>query len=262
MILQLLLILFAFAIALPVKAERVWLVVGASDIAVTKIVQKAKPLALHFPNGLIIQTSDCGDKKNVFAWVAEIATSSNAAKMALTRLRVTQEDAYVKRCAVEPDTLLALRIAAIDNSIIDVPVDVVNWQDEDRISSTQNLADGRILVIVRYYTSVLDDPLEGRRERLILADSDKRITLEDNCVSPGRAVFDHGRIALHCAREQAGDYLLHSVLVFDVMGKKITEIRHCRNPKWFDQRSLICETESVGLSGILKLHETRHDFAK
>ncbi len=258
---RLLLLINLLVIALPAKADRLWLVVGASDLSAAGISQKAKPLALAAPNSLIIQTKDCGDNKNVFAWAAEIATSANAAQDALTRVRATLKDAYVKRCDVKPGTLLALRIAAIDSSIADVPGDAVNWQDEDRISSTQPLVDGRVLVIVRYYVDTSDDPLEGRRERVMLVNSlDKRITLEDNCVNPGFAVVSHGRTAFHCAREQAGDYLLHSVLVFDVAGEKLTEIQHCRNPKWSNERTIVCEGELIGSNGKLRLNETRTDL--
>jgi hypothetical protein len=253
--------LFLIAVALPAKADRLWLVVGASDLSASTIAKKAKPLTQQAPNSLIIQTHDCGDKKNVFAWVAEIATSEKVAQDALTRVRSSVKDAYIKRCDVKPGTLLALRITAIDRSIADVPSDAVNWQDEDKISSTQPLPDGRILVIVRYFVSMPDDPLEGRRERVILVQpQDKRTTLEDNCVSPGLAVVDHGRIAFHCAREQAGDYLLHSVLVFSTTGEKLTEIEHCRNPKWSNERTIVCESESVGPNGKLKLNEARTDL--
>ena len=76
---RLLLLINLLVIALPAKADRLWLVVGASDLSAAGISQKAKPLALAAPNSLIIQTKDCGDNKNVFAWAAEIATSANAA---------------------------------------------------------------------------------------------------------------------------------------------------------------------------------------
>lgn len=254
-------ILFFLIVALPAKADRLWLVVGASDVSPATIALKAKQLRAHSPDSLVIQTNDCGDKKNIFAWVAEIATSADAAQDALTRVRATIKDAYVKQCDAKPNTLLALRHSVIDRSIADVPADAVNWQDEDRVSSTQSLPNGRVLVIARYYVNVPDDPLEGRRERVILAESaDKRITLEDNCVNPGTAVVDHDRTAFHCAREQAGDNLLHSVLVFNAKGEKLTEIQHCRNPKWSNERTIVCESESVGPNGKLKLNEARTDL--
>lgn len=252
-------ILFA---AFPAKADSVWLVIGASDPSAMGIASKAKTLVSQTPRSLIVQTDDCGDKKNVFAWVAEVATSVDAAQDALKRLQATVKDVYVKRCEPKPGTLLSLGISAIDNSIANVPDDSVNWQDEDRISSAQPLPDGRVFVIARYYAHASDDPLEGRRERAIIAKPpNTRLTLEENCVSPGRAAVDHGRIVFHCAREQAGDTLLHSTLVFGASGKKLMEIQHCREPKWLNERTVACDAESVGPDGKLKLHEKRIDLA-
>ena len=51
--------LFFFVVALPAKADRLWLVVGASDLSAENIAKKAKPLTQQIPNGLIIQTHDC-----------------------------------------------------------------------------------------------------------------------------------------------------------------------------------------------------------
>lgn len=250
-----------FAVACPAKAERVWLVVGASDVSAAEIAAKSKPLFQRYPNGLIVQTQDCGDKKNVFAWVAEVATSAVSAQNILAQIRPSLKDAYIKRCDVKPNSLIAFRMPAIDKSIADVPNDVVNWDDADRVSSVQPLADGRALIVVRYYANVPDDPLEGRRERVVLIDPPtKRITLEDNCPSPGRAVAANGRIAFECAREQAGDHLLHSVLAFNANGEKLAEIPRCRNPKWSNERVVACDAETVGADGQLKLNKTSTDL--
>lgn len=250
-----------FVLVPPASAERVWLVIGASDVSVTEIVAKAKPLFQLNPDSLIVQTHDCGDKKNVFAWVAAVSVSANAAQEALKRVHASLKDAYVKSCDAKPNTLLAARITAIDKSIADVPVDAVNWEDENRVSSAQPLADGRILVIARRYVNTPEDPLEGRRERVIVADSSrKRVVLEENCTGPGGAVVDRGRIAFHCAREQAGESLLHSVLVFKNTGEKITEIQHCRNPKWSGQSTVTCEAETVGSDGKLRLNKASTDL--
>lgn len=250
-----------FAMACPAKAERVWLVVGASDASAAQIAEKSKTLFQRYPNGLIVQTHDCGDKKNVFAWVAEVATSAINAQDTLAQIRPSLKDAYLKRCDVKPNSLVTFRMPAIDKSIADVPSDTVNWDDADRVSSVQPFADGRALAIVRYYTNVPDDPLEGRRERVVLIDPPtKRITLEDNCPSPGRAVTTNGRIAFECAREQAGDHLLHSVLAFNANGEKLAEIPHCRNPKWSNERVVTCDAETVGADGQLKLNKTSTDL--
>ena len=243
-----------FAIACPAKAERVWLVVGASDVSATRIAEKSKPLFQRYPNGKIVQTHDCGDKNNVFAWVAEVTTSASSAKNALAQIRPSVRDAYIKRCDVKPKSLLAFHMPAIHKSIADVPREAVNWDDADRVSSVQPLPDGRALAVVRYFANVQNDPLEGRRERVVLIESPaKPITLEENCLNPGRAVMANDRIAFECAREQAGDHLLHSVLAFKTNGEKLTEISHCRNPKWEAARSLTCERETVGPDGKLKL---------
>ena len=245
-----------FALACAAKAEPVWLVIGASDVSAARIAEKSKPLFRRYPNGLIIQTHDCGDEANVFAWVAEVATSAASAKNTLAQLRPSVTDAYVKRCDVKPQSLLAFQVPAVDKSIADVPGDVMNWEDTDRVSSVQLLTDGRALVVIRYYANAPDDPLEGRRERVVLLDPPtKRVTLAENCPSTGRAETANERIAFQCAREQAGDHLLHTVLAFSVNGKKLAEISRCRNPRWEAGRSLTCERETVGPDGKLKLHK-------
>ncbi|RNC67172.1 MAG: hypothetical protein ED859_15835 [Desulfuromonadales bacterium] len=247
-----------FSAALPARAERLWLVIGASDPSAAALARKTKTLALDTPDSLVVQTSDCGDKKNFYAWVAEAATSPEAAHAALRRVRTAARDAYVKRCDTQPGTLLALRITAVDASIADVPETAVNWQENDRISTVRPLPDGRAIVIARYFAKVKDDPLEGRRERVILAESsDKRRVLEENCPSPGRVAMRHGRVAFHCVREEAADNLIHNVVVFDTTGEKLAEIKRCRNPKWLNELVIECEEESVGPDGQLKLRTIR-----
>ena len=118
----------------PVQAERVWLLVGASDVSAGALAKKARPLAAKLPASLMVQSRDCGDGKNVFAWVAELAESAETAQAALGRLRLMVPDAYVKRCDTRPGSLLALRINVIDPSIADIPADAVNWSETDRVS--------------------------------------------------------------------------------------------------------------------------------
>jgi len=254
-ILVALIVAFVFGTPILAMAERLWLVIGASDLTAAGIAHKAQLLALRIPHGFIVQTTDCGDKNNLFAWVAEATASAEAAQAALSRIRETVKDAYVKRCDVKPGTMLALRITAIDSSIADVPDATVNWQDEDRISSVRPLPDGRTLVIARYFANVTDDPLEGRRERVLLVESpDRHLVLEENCINPGSIVTHQRRIAFHCVREQAGDHLLHNVVVFDAAGKKLTEVQRCRDPRWSGERAIVCKAESVRPNGQLELH--------
>ncbi len=247
-----------FGMSLPAWGERLWLVVGASDPTAAGIARKAKALSPGASDALVVRTGDCGDTRSTFAWVPEVATSAKAARAALSRVRATAEDAYLKRCDAKPGTLLALRMTAVDPSIAHVPESAVNWEEKDRLSTAHPLADGRSIVVVRSYFPAADDPLEGKRERVILADhSGNRKVLEENCIDPGPVAARQGRLAFHCAREQAGDHLFHDVVVFDRSGEKRAEIRHCRDPKWRGVHVIECREESVGPDGALTLRAKR-----
>lgn len=244
--------------SLPAWAERLWLVVGASDPTAAGIARKAKALAGTSSGGLVVRTGDCGDTRSTFAWVPEVATSSKAARAALSRVRAATKDAYLKHCDVRPGTLLSLRMTAVDPSIAHVPESAVNWEEQDRISTARTLPQGRSIVIVRSYSPAPDDPLEGKRERVILADhSGNRKVLEENCIDPGPVAARQGRLAFHCAREQAGDHLFHDVVVYDGSGQKRAEIRRCRDPKWRGGQVIECGEESVGPDGALTLRAKR-----
>ncbi|WP_306532804.1 hypothetical protein [Geobacter sp.] len=247
-----------FGMSLPAWGERLWLVVGASDPTAAGIARKARALAYTSSDGLVVRTGDCGDTRNIFAWVPDVATSAKAARAALSRMRATAKEAYLKRCDARPGTLLALRMTAVDPSIAHVPESAVNWEEQDRISTAHPLPDGRSIVIVRSYSPAADDPLEGKRERVILASpTGNRTVLEENCIAPGPVATERGRLAFHCAREQAGDHLFHDVVVFDRSGGKRAEIRHCRDPKWRDVHVIECREESVGPDGALTLRAKR-----
>lgn len=250
--------LMIFGSSLPARGERLWLVVGASSHSAAEIARKSRLLTIHAPDSLVVQTGDCGDKKNIYAWVAEAAASPKGAQTTLSRIRAVAKGAYIKRCDVKPATLLALRMTAVDSSIANVPETAVNWAEKDRVSSVHPLPDGRSIIIARYFSPVMDDPLEGRRERVILAEPpDKRMVLEENCPDPGRVVTLHGRIAFHCVREEAAEHLIHNVTVIGKAGEKLAEIKRCRNPEWSDEFVIECEEESVGPDGKLRLKSKR-----
>ncbi len=254
--------IMVFGSTLPAWGERLWLVVGASSHSAAEIARKGKLLALHAPDSLVVQTRDCGDKKNIYAWVAETAASPEAAQTTLGSVRTVAKGAYIKRCDVKPATLLALRMTVVDPSIANVPETAVNWAERDRVSSVHPLPDGRSIIIARYFTPVMDDPLEGRRERVILAESpEKRMVLEEHCPNPGRMATRHGRIAFHCVREEAADHLIHNVAVFGKTGEKLAEIERCRNPKWSDELVIECEEESVDPDGQLSLRLKRTEVS-
>lgn len=238
----------------PALAERVWLVVGASDSSAAAIARKAALISARNPAGLTVNTGDCGDRLSMFAWVSTVASSEAAARAALARLREDVRDAYVKPCNVQAGSLLALRIPAVDSTIADVPIDAVNWNDADRVSSAFPQPDGGSVVAIRYFKPAVDDPLEGRRERVVWAlPSGERVVLLDDCPSAGSFAAADGRIALQCAREQAGSNLLHQVLVFDASGRRIGLAERCREPRWMAAQELRCRRESVEPSGRLVL---------
>ena len=253
------------AAALPAHAQRLWLLVGASDGSAAELMKKARPLAAKLPSGLVVQTRDCGEPNNVFAWVAELAGSAEAAQLALPRIREVMPDAYVKRCDAKPGSLLALRIAAIDPSIAAVPADAVNWREQDRVSALQALpalGEGRSLLITRYFNDEPNDPLEGRRERVSVVEaSGQRQVLQAHCLGAGRVSALQGRVAFQCVRESAANALLHSVLAFDAAGRMLVEIARCRNPRWSGARTLVCDAESVDASGRLSLRRKQTSVA-
>jgi hypothetical protein len=237
--------------------ERLWLVVAASDPKPAGIAQKGKSLSgvlKGAAKGLAFQTSDCGDKKNVFGWAVGTSRSAENAQEQLAELRATVKDAYVKRCDVRPQTLLSLRFPVVDPSIADIPDSAVNWEDEDRISTALPLPGGRTLVVARYFANIVNDPLEGRRERVVLVEgSDRMKVLEEDCPSAGGVVVQGQSLAFACAREQAGEQLLHSVLIFGVDGKKVAEVPRCRKPHWVGPQRVSCGAESVGADGRLQV---------
>lgn len=252
-------------LAAPAHAERLWLLIGASDASAAAMAKKAKPLAAKAPASLVMQTNDCGESKNVFAWVAELAGSAEAAQAALPRARQLAPDAYIKRCEARAGSLLALRINAIDPSIAEVPANAVNWREQDRVSvvkpltgDTARAGPPRNLLVTRYFADTPNDPLEGRRERVSLVEpTGQRIVLQEHCLDVARIALQRGAITLQCTREQAADELLHSVLVFDAAGKKVAEVERCRNPQWPTHTqggpAITCEGESVDATGRLTL---------
>jgi hypothetical protein len=243
----------------PLEGQNtVWLIVGASDASPAGIVKAAKGLAPRSPGALVFQTSDCGDKRNVFGVALKVSDSEEGAKAALQNARAVVKDAYVRRCAVVPRSLLALGFSAVDPSIAAVPDDAVNWDDSDRVSSAIKLPDGRDVVARRIFVDDPEDPLEGRRVRVILVSGPgKGKVLNDDCMNPENFKLRDGLLAFQCAGEEAGDQLLHFVLVFDKDGKRLANVDTCRNPSFPDDSTVLCSEESVDAKGRLKLHAKR-----
>ena len=247
-----LLILLMLGSALPASAEQVWMVIGASDPTAAGIAHKAQ--GLPGGDGLIVQTRDCGDTENLFVWAASVEPTSESARARLAKVREAAPEAYLKSCEVQPGSLLAYRITAVDPSIAEVPGSAVNWEENDRITTIKALSGGKSLVIVRYFEQGAGDQLEGRRERVMLADPSRKLRqLEKNCVSAGKIQEKGGYVALQCARAQAASDMLHSVVVFDGEGNRVKEVKRCRNPEFSGATILQCDAETIASDGITRL---------
>ena len=71
----------------PVKGPKtVWLVIGASDPSPAGIARVAKGLAGKAPGGLVFQTRDCGDQRNVFGFALAVADSVDSSVTHISRL--------------------------------------------------------------------------------------------------------------------------------------------------------------------------------
>jgi hypothetical protein len=243
------------------EPDRVWLVIAASNASAEGIAHRAKAVARALPSHLVVQTRDCGARDNVFA-LAVVAESAEAARALLPGVQPIAADAYVKRCDVVPRSLLALRATAIDPSIYDVPDDAVNWDDDARISTSVPLADGRVVIIQRYFVNDPEDPLEGRRERVLLPLAPKSKILQNDCPSAEAFSVRAGRIAFQCAREQAGDALLHEVIVVATDGAVLATVPHCRSPRFASTDRITCDAETVDAEGRLALRKKRIELPR
>ena len=220
-------------------SERLWLVVGASDPTPGGIARQSKALSDRFPRGFVVQTSDCGESRNVFAWVAEAATSREAAEAALHPLRAVVKDAYVKRCDARPGTLLALRINAVDRSVAGMS----DWgyDEADGVSSVHPLADGRLIVIPRSFEVPESDPATILEPVLVTDPPSKDLELLiQNCTYPGHFITQEDLLAFDCAPEVFADYLVYHVFVFDRAGRRLAHVRRCRYPIWSADHVIAC----------------------
>lgn len=251
-------VMLMLLLPISVHAEEIWLVVGASDPTPTGIAQKWK--ALGISSGIVVKSTDCGDSKNLFAWVPKLETSIERARSSLRAVKRSVPDAYIKRCRVRPRSLLAFGETAVEISIADIPATVVNWEDADRITTVQPLKNSWHIVISRYYDGGMEDPLEGRRERVVLVgEGGERHSLVQ-CVEPERFATGEGMFAFQCTVAQAGDEVLHNVIVYTMEGQKTKEVMHCRNPAFKGKRTITCESEVVGADGVLKLQKVERNF--
>jgi hypothetical protein len=237
------------------RAEKVWIVVGASSPSADGIARAARPLLAAWPSGLVFRTADCGEERDVFGWAYRVAGSADDAKVALPAAREIARGAYVKACDVAPRSLLALRVPAVDASIADVPPSVTEeWEDQDRVSSAVPIAGGRTLVVKRVFkAALLEDPDQGKDQGVWQAGGGGKLEpLAESC-SPAEAFTARdGKLAFQCGDSIAADQLLHKVLVFDGT-KQVASVSSCRKPRWTGPAALVCSAESVNADGKIKL---------
>jgi hypothetical protein len=216
----------------PSLAHRVWLIIGASDTRPSALIKKANVLQARQQGGIVLATKDCGNKPNVYAWSAPPESSEQSARVILEEVRRFSPQAYVKPCDVLAASLLAWGIPAIDPSIAQVPISVVNWEDGEKISRAWTSSSGVKIVQVRMYSESPNDPLEGRREKILMLQSEnKTVILAEHCTN-----FQMGNsrdaIAFHCVVGATGDKLLYRSYVFTDQGQKLGQVENCRLPNY------------------------------
>ena len=243
-------------------AEPIVLAVVASSPTPAALAVSLVRLLVRAPHALVVQLGDCGDPRPLFALVTEITTPSGS-DAALARAKDIAPEAYLKTCTPRAGSLLPLGISAIDPSIATVPANAVNWTDTDRISTAIQLGDLGSFVAVRRHVPAPHDPLEGRQVRVFLARPDgTRVALSENCHDPSALAAAGGLIAFACAREQAGDAVLHDTLVLAADGMKRATFSRCRSPEWLAPGRLRCQAEAVGLDGKLSTTPREETLAR
>ncbi len=220
--------------------ERLWLVIGASDATPGGIARQAKSLSGWFPRSFVVQTKDCGEETNSFAWVAEASLSPETAQAALSRLRASVTDAYVTPCDARPGTLLALRMTAVDPSVADMSDwGYVEWNG---VSSAHPLPDGRLILIPRSFEIATNGDYADLREPVFIAEPSggaPRLLVED-CAYPGHFITQGDLLAFDCAQEVFADFLVYGVLVFDRAGRQLVTVERCRYPIWSGDHVIAC----------------------
>jgi hypothetical protein len=231
---------FMLLAAIPARAESSWLVIGDSDPSPQRMAPYA---SFHgYPQGFLIQTSDCGQPTNLYAWVLGVQRSAEFAQRALSRLSDIWPKAYLLRCDVRPRSLASWGISPVDESVADVPDHAATWTDRDRVSSAYPLADGRTAIVVHTFDRTRWDLDQGKRVKVFLGPAfGDLVALSDDCPDAGGFAVQNGLVAFHC-RSQA-DRGFHDVRLFDRHGKPVFRFERCRGPSWAGERILSCQEE-------------------
>src|ERR1019366_1114083 len=240
-------------------AETKWLAVVSTNPSVQRAIAGARQL--HAASGVVtvVASDDCMNlKPALFLTVAGIFDDQETAQRTVSAVHKPIRGSCVRACGPKPASRVHFGINAVDASIFEAPPDAVNWTDEDRLSEVR--AAGSMFVwIRRRYEKGKNDPREGRRTSMYLFKTDPSSAqkLTSDCADTQVVVSD-SLVALACARETAGDNLLHQVQVLDTRsGRALQTVDRCRNPKFIIGAELTCEAEAVGPDGVLKLTPKR-----
>lgn len=247
-------------IALPaVGRELTWLVITASGQAIVPLLQKKAELAKKWPNATLIRSSDC---KNLRSGLYMLAVAKGAdAKEAeghLRKVRQAVPDAYIRKCEIREQSLLAFGLPVVHSSIEGVPADAVNWSDKDRTSELKLLDSLGYLFIERTYDPAYEGPREGRAQAVyFIAHANKKLMLLDtDCWGLGSVDHKNDMVAFHCASRAAADHIIHTAKAFRLKPVELVFTReYCRNPRFGAGDMISCEEERVDAQG--KLHLVR-----
>jgi hypothetical protein len=237
--------------------DTVWLVVSASGRSVLPLIEKKNSLNRDWPSAIIVASDDCKNARpGFFVLAVEVAKDKSQAEKILFALRKSVPDAYLKRCEVLEKSRLSFGIPLIDPSIQDVPRDVVNWDDTDRITELRNLRDMDFIIVKKVFVPKDDSFREGRRTEIYFfrGDPKKAVLLDKDCWDFGGINYRGSLLTFHCACEVAGDHFIHRSMVYRLQPpEKIFERTYCRNPELLRDNLVRCEEESVDADGELHL---------
>ena len=232
------------ACATPPAATGQWLAIAAARGDAAEALRLAQDVRRNWREATVVVSDDCAGFRPGFFLVVVRSRSAAEAEADAAGLKPRFADAYRRECEPVAGGALASGVPAVDDSIFNVPADVVNWDGSDMISTVRSQGDAAIW-IRRWYDPVREDPLEGRRVSVLLkTNRGEPVELLQRC-SGAEAVFGQGRVAVTCETEVAGDDLLHTIHVFDLKSaKKVQTLDRCRDPEFQTDGTMTCRPES------------------
>jgi hypothetical protein len=232
------------ACATPPAATGEWLAIAAARADAAGAVRLAQEVRRTSREATVVVSDDCAGFRPGFFLVVLRSRSAVEADADTATLKARFADAYRRECKPVAGGALATGLQAVDDSIFEVPANVVNWNDSDMVSTVQSQGNDSIW-IRRWYDPAPEDPLEGRRVSVLLrSNRGEPVELLRRC-SGAEAVFGQDRVAVTCETTVAGDDLLHTIHVFDLKSaKKVQTLDRCRDPKFGTDGTMTCQPES------------------